>query len=261
MAWTDIRNGNPLKPRLRGGETLLGCFQRIAAPEVTEVCAAAGFDFVVIDLEHTPMTEERAAGLIRAGEAAGIPALVRVGSHDPAAIGRLLDAGPAGLHVPQVRSASEAEAAVRATRYPPRGSRGLAAPRQAGYGGRMSLADYVRASEEWPLVVVQVESRSGLDEIEAIAAVEGVDVVFIGLTDLSQDLGVPGEYGDLGLRDAVDLAFRAIESCGKAAGVPVTGPAMAEEYVGRGATYLTANDVRLLLESGSALVGKLRGSA
>src|SRR5437588_2895723 len=187
MAWTDIRDGNPLKPRLRGGETLLGCFQRIPAPEITELAAAAGFDFVVIDLEHTPASEERAAGLIRTAEAAGIPALVRVADHDPAAIGRLLDAGAAGLHLPQVASAAEAEAAVRATRYPPRGSRGLAAPRQAGYGARMSLAEFVRASEEWPLIVVQVESRSGLDELEAIAAVEGVDVVFIGLTDLSQD--------------------------------------------------------------------------
>ncbi len=261
MTWTDIRNGNPLKPRLRGGETLLGCFQRIPAPEVTELCAAAGFDFVVIDLEHTPVAEERAAGLIRAAEAAGIPALVRVGSHDPATIGRLLDAGPAGLHVPQVRSAAQAEAAVRATRYPPKGSRGLATPRQAGYGARMSLAEYVRASEEWPLVVVQVESASGVDEVEAIAAVEGVDVVFIGLTDLSQDLGVPGEYGDPALRDAVERAFRLIESCGKAAGVPVTGGAMAEEYAARGATYLTANDVRLLLDGGSALVAKLRSGA
>ncbi len=220
MAWTDIRNGNPLKPRLRGGETLLGCFQRIPAPEITELAAAAGFDFVVIDLEHTPASEERAAGLIRT-----------------------------------------AEAAVRATRYPPKGSRGLAAPRQAGYGARMSLAEFVKASEEWPLIVVQVESRSGLDELEGIAAVEGVDVVFIGLTDLSQDLGVTGEYDDPGLREAVDGAFRAITSCGKGAGVPVTGAAMAQEYVGRGAAYLTANDVRLLLESGRSLVGQLRGGA
>ena len=261
MAWTDIRDGNPLKRRLQHGETLLGCFQRIPAPEVTEVCAAAGFDFVVVDLEHTLMTEEHAAGVVRAAEAAGIPALVRVPSHDPATIGRLLEAGPSGLHVPQVRSAAEAEAAVRATRYSPEGSRGLSTPRQSGYGGRMSLAEYVRASADWTLLVIQVEDRSGLDEVEAIAAVEGVDAVFIGLTDLSQDLGVPGAYDDLALQDAVDRAFRLIKGRGKAAAVPVTGRAMAEEYLARGATYLTANDTRLLLEGGRAFVRALRGSA
>jgi 4-hydroxy-2-oxoheptanedioate aldolase len=260
MAWIDIRGGNPLKLRLRSGEILLGCFQRIMAPEVTEVCAAADFDFVVIDLEHTPVTEERAAGLIRAAEAAGIPALVRVASHEPTTIGRLLDAGPAGLHVPQVGSAREAEAAVRATRYAPDGTRGLAVPRQSGYGARMSLAEYVAASADWPLVVVQAESRSALDEVEAIAALDGVDVVFVGLTDLSQDLGVPGDYEHAALREAVDGAFRAIASCGKAIGVPVTGAAMAEEYAARGATYLTVTDVRLLLDGGRSLVAALRGA-
>src|SRR5204863_5066527 len=135
--------------RLQSGHSLLGCFQRFAAPEVTEACAAAGLDFVVIDLEHAPTTEERAADLIRAAEAAGIAALVRVATPEPATIGRLLDAGAAGLHIPQIRSASEAEAAVRATRFAPKGSRGLATARQAGYGARMPLADFVRASEDW----------------------------------------------------------------------------------------------------------------
>ncbi len=261
MGWTDIRDGNPLKRRLQDGEALLGCFQRIPAPEVTELCAAAGFDFVVADLEHGLMTEQRAADLVRAAEAAGIPALIRVPSHDPPTIGRLLETGPAGLHVPQVRSAVEAEAVVRATRYPPDGQRGLSTPRQAGYGGRMSLAEYVGASLEWLLVVVQVESRTGLDEIEAIAAVEGVDAVFIGLTDLSQDLGVPGAYDDPALREAVDRAFRLVKARGKVAAVPVTGRTMAEDYLARGATYLTANDTRLLLASGRAFVEELRASA
>ncbi len=222
MTWTDIRDGNPLKRRLQDGEALLGCFVRIPAPEVTEICAAAGFDFVVIDLEHGLMTGERAADLVRAAESAGIPALVRVPSHDPPTIARLLETGPAGLHVPQIRSAAEAEAAVRSSRYPPDGIRGLSTARRAGYGGRMSLAEYVRASLEWLLVVVQVEDRSGLDEVEAIAAVEGVDAVFIGLTDLSQDLGVPGSYDDPALRHAVD---RAISHCSLRGGTGRPAPA------------------------------------
>jgi 4-hydroxy-2-oxoheptanedioate aldolase len=258
MPWTDIRAGNPLKRRLQDGETLVGCFQRIAAPDVTELCAAAGFDFVVVDLEHALISEERVADLVRAAEAAGILALVRVPRLDPAAIGRLLDAGAAGIHVPLVCSAGEAEEAVRATRFAPNGTRGLAPARQSGYGARMSLTEYVAASEAWPLVVVQVESRSGLASVEVIARVPGVDVVFIGLTDLSQDLGVPGDYDDPALRDAVDGVLEALRGCDKAAGVPVTGAAMAEDYVARGATYLTTSDTRLVLDASRSLLGRVR---
>jgi 4-hydroxy-2-oxoheptanedioate aldolase len=261
MPWTDIRDGNPLKRRLQDGETLVGCFQRIAAPDVTELCAAAGFDFVVVDLEHALTSEARAADLVRAAEAAGILALVRVPNHDPAPIGRLLEAGAAGIHVPQVCSAGEAEEAVRATRHAPKGTRGLSTARQAGYGAHMSLAEYVAASGRWPLVVVQVESRPGLASVEAIARVPGVDAVFVGLTDLSQDLGVPGDYDNPAVREAVDRAFQLIRGCGKAAAVPVTGAAMAEDYVGRGATYLTTSDTRLLLDASRALVGRVRKNA
>jgi 4-hydroxy-2-oxoheptanedioate aldolase len=261
MPATDIRDGNPLKRRLQDGEALVGCFQRIAAPDVTDLCAAAGFDFVVVDLEHALISEVQVADLVRAAEAGGIFALVRVPDHDSGQIGRLLEAGAAGIHVPQVSSAGEAEGAVRATRHTPSGTRGLSTARQAGYGAHMSLAEYVAASETWPLVVVQAESRSGLASVEAIAGVPGVDVVFIGLTDLSQDLGVPGDYDDPGLREAVDRAFELIRGCGKAAGVPVTGPAMAEEYLGRGATYLTTSDTRLLLDASRALLEQVRKRA
>lgn len=255
------RAGNELKERVKRGELVLGCFQRIPAPEVTEVCAYAGFDFVVVDMEHTLVSEERIADLVRAAEAAGIAALIRVPSHDPAAIGRLLEAGPTGLHVPQVRSVAEAEAIVRATRFQPTGSRGLAPSRGAGYGTLRSLAEHVRASEEELLLVVQVEDRSGLDELDAIAALDGVDAVFIGLTDLSQDLGVPGEYDHPTLEEAVGRAFRAVKGRGKPVGVPVTGAAFAKRYLERGASYLTANDIRLLLDSSREFLAGAGGRA
>jgi 4-hydroxy-2-oxoheptanedioate aldolase len=258
MPAVDIRDGNPLKRRLQRGETLLGCFQRIGAPEVTEICAAAGFDFVVLDLEHQLVSESRIADLVRAAEAAGIPALVRPAGHDAAVLGRLLEAGAAGIQVPQVRSAEQAEAVVRATRHPPAGVRGLSTSRQAGYGVAMSLREYVEASRDWPLVVVQVEDRSGLGAVDAIGRVDGVDVVFVGLTDLSQDLGIPGEYGHPRLGEAVARAFSSITALGKACAVPVASAEMAREYVALGATYLTANDTRLLLEASRDFLARLR---
>jgi 2-keto-3-deoxy-L-rhamnonate aldolase RhmA len=257
----DIRAGNPLKRRLADGQVVLGSFQRIASPDVTELCAAAGFDFVVIDLEHSPISESRVADLVRTADAAGIVAVVRVASVDPAQVGRLLEMGAAGIQVSQVRSAGQAEDAARATRHAPEGMRGLSTSRQSGHGAGMSLAEYVAASREWPLVVVQVEDRAALEHLEPICRVPGVDAVFVGLTDLSQDLGVPGDYDHPALVEAVDRAFRVILECGKAAGVPVTGAPMAEAYARRGATFLTTGDTRLLLEASRQFVERLRPSA
>lgn len=261
MPAIDIREGNPLKRRLQGGQTLLGCFQRIAAPDVPELCAAAGFDFVVIDLEHALIPEDRVADLVRAAEAVGIPAVVRVPSRDPGPIGRLLEIGAAGIQVAQVSSSRQAEEIVRATRHAPEGMRGLATSRQTGYGASMSLAEYVAASNEWPLVVVQVEDRSGLASVEDIARVPGVDAVFIGLTDLSQDLGTPGDYDHPDLTAAVDHAFELIRACGKAAAVPVTGAAMGEAFVRRGARFVTTSDTRLLLDASLQFLERLRSEA
>jgi 2-keto-3-deoxy-L-rhamnonate aldolase RhmA len=261
MPWIDIREGNQLRRRLHEGETVFGCFQRIAAPDVTELCAAAGFDFVVIDLEHALISEARIADLVRTADAVGIPAVVRVPSRDPGPIGRLLEIGAAGIQVPQVSSAGEAEEIVRATRHAPEGRRGLATSRQTGYGARMSLAEYVAASSEWPLVVVQVEDRSGLASVDAIGRVSGVDAVFIGLTDLSQDHGAPGDYSHRALAEAVDRAFKVIRDCGKVAAVPITGAPMGEDFVRRGARYLTTSDTRLLLDASRQLVERLRSEA
>jgi 2-keto-3-deoxy-L-rhamnonate aldolase RhmA len=249
-----VAERNTVKKRLSSGGTVFGCFQRMTAPEVTEACAYAGFDFVVVDMEHAHVGEDRVVDLVRAAEAAGIEALVRVARNDAGTIGRLLDAGPAGVHVPRVGSAVEAAAAVAASSYPPEGSRGLATSRQAGYGARRSLAEQVAANADEVLIVVQVEDQGGLERVEEIAAVPGVDVVFVGLTDLSADLGVPGRYDDPRLRKAVAEALRRVAAQGKVGGVPVANAAMATEYLALGASYLTANDVRLLIDAASAFL-------
>lgn len=129
---------------------MFGCFQRIPCPEITELCPYACFDFVVINMEYSLVSEERVADLVRSADAAGIAALVRVPDGRPATIGRVLEAGLAGIQVPRIRSAEEAEDVVRATRYPPAGSRRLSAPKQTAYGTRVSLAEHVKASEALP---------------------------------------------------------------------------------------------------------------
>jgi 4-hydroxy-2-oxoheptanedioate aldolase len=247
----DIRTGRALRRRLHAGEPLAGCFQRIPAPTVTELIAASGFDFVVLDMEHTPVSLERIGDLVRAAEAFGLPPLVRVPSHDPVGIARALETGCVGIHVPLVRSAPEAEAIVAATRYAPAGTRGLAAPRQIAYGTAMPVGDWVRASHDSVLVVVQVEDRLGVAEAGAIAGVDGVDVVFVGLADLSTDLGVPGELA----HPSVTAAVESVASVARVTGAPARDADAAAALRAQGVAYVTTDDVRCLLRGAAAFLG------
>jgi len=253
-----VTGGGALRERLRNGELVLGCFQRIPAPEVTEICAYSGFDLVIVDLEHAPISEADAVWLIRSADAAGIRVVLRIPGADPVVLNRVLDAGPAGVQFPMVHSAAEAQEAILATRYLPHGSRGVAPARASGYGLRMSLADYLRTSVEDLLVVIQLEDRLGLRAAGEIARIPEVDVVFLGLTDLSQDLGVPGQFDHPALREAVKRAIGEIRAANKAVGVPVISSAMAAPLVELGATYVMCNDVRLLLEAATGFARSLR---
>lgn len=259
MGWLDTDETRTLKLRLRRGETLAVCFQRIPAAAATEALAAAGLDAVVIDMEHTPISLERVAELVRAAEAAGIDALIRVPCLDPGMISRTLETGAVGVQVPLVRSVTDAETVVAATRFAPGGTRGLATSRQTGYGARMPLFDWVELSERRMIVVVQIEDRDGLSEVEEIAAVDGVDVVFVGLTDLSGDLGVTGRYDAPELLEAVERIRAATTAAGKVFGAPAGDVAAAARQRLTGARYVAGDDVRTLLAGAGALAAAVRG--
>jgi len=258
--WREIEERGSLRRRVRAGGPLAGCFQRIPAATVTEVLAAAGLDFVIVDMEHTPISLERVAELVRAAEAAGIDAVVRVPSLDPVTIARTLESGCVGVQLPLVRSAEEAEVAVRATRFQPGGTRGLAAPRQTGFGVYRTLEDWIATSEEHLLVVAQIEDGAGVRDAEAIAAVEGIDVVFVGLTDLSQSLGIPGQFDAPTMREALERVRSAVATAGKVLGLPAPDPSGLERARSLGARYLTVDDVRLLSAGAAELVGRLRSA-
>lgn len=260
MRWSDVRDGTDLRRRLTAGETVLGSFVRMPCAESLEVCAHAGFDFVVIDLEHTPMGDDVAAGLVRAAEAVGIAALLRVPDDNGARIGRLLESGAVGVHIPQVRDLDHAQESIRATKYAPAGSRGLATNRGSGYGLRMSLEQYVQAANREGLVVLQIETAQALDQVEQIAALPGCDVIFLGLTDLSLDLGVTGAYDDPLLVAALARARAAAEAAGVALGAPAASLAMARELRAQGVRYITSNDIRLLTDAATAMCQEFAAS-
>ncbi len=182
-----------LRRRLLGGETLYGLVIKPPAPALVEMCAAAGFDFAFIDGEHGSGETLEWEHHVRAAESFGMPAVVRVGSHQPGEILRALDIGADGIIVPHVNTGAEAEAIVRAAHYPPIGRRGLATTTRAGQHGFCNLKEHLRSAEENTFIAVQVEDPEAIEQVEAIASVPYVDCVFIGPTDLSLGLGYPGE--------------------------------------------------------------------
>lgn len=206
-----------LRERLRAREPLVGSWVSLADPAVAEMVASLGYDFVLVDMEHTPATLETVEGMARAVDAADgdVPALVRVPGNGHVAIKRVLDLGVRGVMVPMVESAQEARDLVAATRYPPAGVRGVGGGRAADYG--LSMEGYVDTADERIVTIAQVETEAGLENVEAIAGVDGLDALFIGPADLSTALGAFGEYDAEAFVAAVDRILGA----GRDAGIPV----------------------------------------
>lgn len=207
---------NLLKRRLRAGEQVFGLFCSIPAPASVELAAVAGFDFVIIDTEHTLVNPETLEHMLRTAEALGITPLVRVSSgagDNPKEILRALDGGAAGIVAPCVESAAAMRAIVAACKYHPQGLRSLNAGRPGAFG-KHSLADYVVCANEETMVVPMIESLAGVREIAAIAGVPGVDMVLEGAADLSQSCGQPWRTGAAPVQDAL-LQVR--QACARAA--------------------------------------------
>ena len=208
-----------LRERIRGGERAFGVFLEIPSPEPVEIAALAGWDFAVVDCEHAPLTPAELPAMMRAADARRMAAIVRVPSNDPVAIQHALDAGAAGVQVPQIVAAEQARAAVRASRFHPHGLRGFNPfVRASGYGAE-PVAEFVRRSGEEVLVVLQLENADALPAAEAICAAGGTDVLFIGPYDLSQSLGVPGEVSHPKVREAAAQLIAASSRHGVAVGV------------------------------------------
>jgi 2-keto-3-deoxy-L-rhamnonate aldolase RhmA len=207
-----------LKSRLRAGETLFGAFAGLGSPIATEILARAGFDWLILDLEHGAGTESELLANLHAMGATRTAALVRAQSGERLRVGRALDLGAHGIMVPRVDIAEGAREAVSYMRYPPEGTRGLAlSTRGAGLGERPH-AD-VRAINAWILGIIQIESPSAVEAAPEIAAIDGVDVLFVGPTDLSHSLGVPGRFDDSIYLRALERVSTAAQGAGKASGI------------------------------------------
>lgn len=246
---------NHFKAALAAGQKTIGLWNTIPGPVVTELLAGAGFDWVMIDTEHSVTDLPDTLGMMQA--VAGYPAsaLVRVAANDAVLIKRVLDLGAQTIMVPYVQTADDARRAVEAMRYPPRGIRGMGGTTRATRYG--TVPDYAERAEEELCLLVQVETAATLPQIEAIAAVDGVDGLFIGPNDLSATMGLPGQVTHPAVVAVLEDALRRIDATGKAAGILVLDPVFAQVCMGWGSRVTAVGvDVGLL----AAAVRGLRGS-
>jgi 4-hydroxy-2-oxoheptanedioate aldolase len=240
---------NTFKRGLREGRPQIGLWNSIPGPVVAEMIAGTGFDFITIDTEHSLTDIPDTLGMLQAMAPYPVSPVVRPQSQDAALIKRLLDFGAQTLMIPYVQSAGEARALVAAMRYAPRGFRGVAGgTRASGYG---QIKDYMAHAEEELCLIVQIETHEAVAAIEDIAAVDGVDALFIGPADLAASLGHPGDQAHPEVVAAIESAIKRIVAAGKPAGILTVDPAFARRCIGWG-TRFTAVGVDLWLLSAAA---------
>lgn len=235
---------NPVKEKLDAGEACLGCFIGMYAPSLAEMAGYAGFDFVVIDNEHGPFGWGQVEEMVRACEAAGVVPIVRVAECAPVPILKALDRGARGIHIPQIHTAEDARRAVAACRFPPQGNRGAAySPRSAKYGA-FSGRPYIERSNGDIMIVAHIESAQAVESIEDIMEA-GIDVAFIGPTDLSVSSGRADDPNHPDIRRMMDRVLQAGRERGVHVGILAGDErgiaarlAWGASYIGTGATSL-----------------------
>ena len=254
---------NQLKADLAAGEVRMGLWLALASPTCAAIAAGSGYDWCLIDGEHGPNTVATALAQAQAMEGRGAACVVRVADNAPALIKQVLDIGIQTVLVPMIETAEDARRAVSACRYPPHGTRGVGAllGRASEYG---TIPDYTQTACAQICVMVQVESQRGLDNLDEILSVEGLDGVFIGPADLSADMGYPGRLDTPEVVAAIEDALPRIRDAGKAAGIVSFKLDSLARYVELGATFLGvggdattyAGAVRELATQAKAAIGK-----
>lgn len=236
---------NVLKKRFAAGEVLYGPFIDSCSEDLVEISALGGFDYAIVDSEHSPCEPATAIRLMRAAEARDFPLLVRVSNKLPYTILKMMDIGSCGIMAPLVHDAEQAREVAEAVRYYPKGNRGAALVRGADYGF-VGIDDYFAATNSNAFVMVQAESKEAIENLDEIVAVDGVDSVFLGPYDLSQSLGIPGQVEGDTIMSIVKTAGKKIRDAGKAPGILAVNYEKARIFKDWGyqlITYITDLDI------------------
>jgi 4-hydroxy-2-oxoheptanedioate aldolase len=250
---------NKMKEKLRAGEPVYGVSVMIPSPQIVEMIAAAGFDWVLLDCEHGTLTLESVELMAMAAEASGITAIARPTTKSPEHILQVLDRGVMGVQVPHVNTAQEAREVLAAVKYHPQGRRSLAAgTRSAVYDSIGSLADYVKAANESTLIAIQLEDQPAIENIDELLKVDDIDVFFIGPSDLSQAMGHPGNPKAPVVAQAIESSFRKMVAAKRTPGTPATAENV-RDVLDKGVRYIYTHLPRLLSGSAKAYLKAARG--
>lgn len=237
---------NAIRRKLDSGEAVFGCFLRQAEPSLAEFIALLGWDFVIFDGEHGTLEPRDVESLSRAVELAGSTPIARVPVNQPHDILRFLDTGIHGVHVPWVNSAEEATRAVHSVKYWPEGRRGLSGSRASRWGIAEPIADYTERANRETMVVIHIETIDAVEAIDDYVAIDGIDVLFIGPTDLSHSLGHPGDIDHPDVVEAMERVRAAVVDSEKVLGVFAGTPERVGAWREKGARYFATTTESLL---------------
>lgn len=251
-----LHNAGRFRQRLQKHEPLLGTIVTLSAPEVAEIASSAGFDWLFVDAEHSPLDFIGVQRMLQAA-APDCACLVRVAGNDEVLIKKALDTGPDGIIVPQVNTAQDAQRVVKAARYYPEGERSVGVGRAQGYG--LELQTYLAGANDALSVVVQIEHIEAVGNIEAIVETPGIDALFIGPYDLSASMGKPGSVDDTEVRAAMQRVLDCCADKGKPLGVFGAGVEAVQPFMRAGYSLVAVGiDVLVLGQAMQGIVGQLR---
>jgi 4-hydroxy-2-oxoheptanedioate aldolase len=251
---------NAFKRGLAAGRPQVGLWLGLDSPNATEIVAGSGFDWLLLDLEHSTIGVSTVVDHLRAASGGTAELMVRIPWNEPVILKRLLDAGVRSFMIPFVQSAEEAAQAVAATRYPPHGIRGVAGNTRASNYSR--IADYARRCHEELCVVVQIEHPTGLAAVEAIAAIDGVDGLFIGPNDLASNMGHLADPSAPEMKVVIEEALARIRRTGKAAGVLQFSRPEARALLASGVNFVAVgSDASILARQSEALLADVAPAA
>jgi 2-dehydro-3-deoxyglucarate aldolase len=251
---------NELKKRLKAGEATVGSWLSVAHPTIAEVMGLAGFDWLAIDMEHGILGLEAVQTLIQVLEGTRATPLVRVPWNEPVAVKQVLEAGPGGIVFPQVNSAEQAKAAVRAAKYPPEGIRGIGCQRAAGFGAWFD--EYLLRANEQQLIIIQIEHIQAVENLESILEVGGLDVVFVGANDLSASMGLLGQPRHPRVLEVISHVLASARRVGVAAGLMASDADEANRRFAEGFQFVgIGHDVGLLSATCRQVCGKVERQA
>jgi len=250
---------NNLKEALKEGKNVFGPFMKFTDPATVEIMGFAGFDFVIIDAEHGPISMQSAQNMIRSAETANITPIIRVSSNDEALILRALDIGAQGIEIPQINSEPQAIKAVRSVKYAPQGERGVCRYVRAANYSSMDKFEYFKSANEETMIIAHIEGVEGINNLDEILSVPGIDVIFIGPYDLSQSLGIPGQVNNSLVVKKMKEVILKCKQNKIAVGTFADDVKTAKFWVSLGVQYMSFSvDVGILYEASKQIIKKLK---